>query len=252
MHRVIAGVAPGLAVIDITHQIPAYDVRAGALTLWRAAPWLTPGVVLAVVDPGVGTARRPVAIEVAGANTYLVGPDNGLLIPAARRCGQVSAAVELAHYAGGRVGATFDGRDLFAPAAARLAAGAELSTLGPAVDPASLAGEAVTEAVPDPDGRIQASVLWVDRFGNVQLDANPKAAADLGPKLQIRTAAGAWDTRRVGAYDELQPHELGLFMDAYGAAALCCNRGSAAELTGLSATDSVWLEPPPGTQVVEG
>jgi hypothetical protein len=209
-------------------------------------------VILAVVDPGVGTHRRPVAIEVAGANAYFVGPDNGLLIPAVRRSGPITGAVELAHFAGSRVGATFDGRDLFAPAAARLAAGAELSTLGPAIDPTSLAGEAVTEATADDDGRIQATVLWVDRFGNIQLDASPKAAADLGPKLQVRTTTGSWAARRVGAYGELEPHELGLFMDAFGAAALCCNRGSAADLTELSATDEVWLEPAPEPNVMKG
>ena len=102
VHRVIAQLAPGVTVIDLTHQVPAHDVRAGALTLWRAAPWLAPGVILGVVDPGVGTSRRAVVIEVAGAGAVLVGPDNGLLLPAATSLGRLTAAVIAAPSPAGR------------------------------------------------------------------------------------------------------------------------------------------------------
>ena len=113
VHRVIAGIGLELRVIDISHQIPRHDVRAGALMLWRSAPWLAPGVILGVVDPGVGTNRRAVAFEVAEAGTAFVGPDNGLLLPAATRLGSISVAVELG---GGE--RTAEGPAVGAPAAA--------------------------------------------------------------------------------------------------------------------------------------
>ena len=145
VHAVLATHAPAADRIDLTHQIPAHDIRAGALTLWRAAPWLVPGVILGVVDPGVGTERRAVAIEVAGgvagahpsgahsgdqtagahpapSPTVLVGPDNGLLLPAAHLLGPITAAVELPPNPDAP-GATFAGRDVFAPADGRAAAG---------------------------------------------------------------------------------------------------------------------------------
>jgi len=120
VHSVIRSIAPEVRVIDLTHEIPPYDVRAGSLTLGRAAQYLCPGVVLAVVDPGVGTSRRGIAVEVGGGQSYLVGPDNGLLASAVAMSGGATAAIELTNptYQLPAPGATFAGRDIFAPAAA--------------------------------------------------------------------------------------------------------------------------------------
>jgi hypothetical protein len=235
---VIAGLAPAVPVVDLTHQIPPFEVRAGALTLWRVAPWLAPGVILAVVDPGVGTPRRAVAVEVASAGAFLVGPDNGLLVPAAHRLGPLTAAVDL----GQGPGATFDGRDVFAPAAARLASGADMTSLGPSVDPATLVGEPVELSGVGEDGAMRCEVLWVDRFGNVELDADAAAVA----RLKTNLVVGGRPARWVRAFGDLDPSELGVYLDAFGVVALCCNRGSAADLAGVRAGDEVTLAAAPG------
>lgn len=241
VHGVIARRAPDVPVVDLTHQIPPHDVRAGALTLWRAAPWLTPGVILAVVDPGVGTSRRGVAVEVAAAGVVLVGPDNGLLLPAATSLGALTAAVELpAHHEGG---ATFAGRDVFAPAAAELALGAALSRLGPPIDPGGLAGSPVPRPHAGPDGSLRVVVLWVDRFGNAQLNARPADADHLGPLVDLHAGAHTWPARRVAAYDDLDASEVGLVTDSYGLLAASCRRAPAAARLGLRPGDEVRIGP---------
>ena len=140
VHSVIRSTAPHVTVIDITHDVPRHDVRAGGLTLARSAQYLCPGVVLAVVDPGVGTARRAIAVEVGDGQSVLVGPDNGLLAPAVAMVGGATAAVSLTNteYHLPAPGPTFDGRDVFAPVAAALCAGADLRDLGEEVDVNSL------------------------------------------------------------------------------------------------------------------
>jgi S-adenosylmethionine hydrolase len=275
VHRVIAGIDPGLPVIDITHQIPRHDVRAGALTLWRSAPWLGPGVILGVVDPGVGTRRRSVAFEVADANTTFVGPDNGLLLPAATRLGPITIAVELGTGEFGpvsgatdprsRTGATFAGRDIFAPAAARLAMGTPIRALGPLVDPATLMGEPVPRpepAVREGKPAVLAEVLWIDQFGNLQLNAGPDDVTNLGDAspvqaapphaapphavpphaVAVHAAGRTREARIVDAYGDLAPGELGLVIDSYGLLSISLNSASAAAvLVGVAAGTPVWL-----------
>jgi hypothetical protein len=251
---VIAAVAPGVTVVDITHRVPPHDVRAGALTLWRAAPWLAPGVILAVVDPGVGTARRAVAIEVATAGAVLVGPDNGLLLPAAQALGPITGAVDLqgrglqsgATGLPAPQGATFAGRDLFAPIAGRLAAGADLADVGDPIDPAGLTQGAVPgRPTVEPDGTIRAEVLWIDHFGNAQLNAIPADLDPTAPDLRLTTANTATrPVRAVAAYGYLQPGEVGLVTDSYGLLSISLNGSSAAATLALAAGDPVWLSPP--------
>ena len=244
MHRVLAGRAPGVPVIDVTHQVPVHDVRAGALTLWRAIPWLAPGVILAIVDPGVGTRRRGVAIEVASAGAVLVGPDNGLLFPAATALGPITAAVELAGPElgdGHGRGVTFAGRDLFAPATGDLAKGVELRRLGHPIDPTGLVGEPVPRPEAEPDGTVRAEVLWVDHFGNAQLNARPADAAHLGAHIGLRAGGQTWPARRVATYADLDETELGLVNDSYGLLSVSCRNASAGALAGLRAGDEVWL-----------
>lgn len=234
--------APSAAVVDLTHHVPRQDVRAGALTLWRCLPWIPPGVVVAVVDPGVGTARRAVAVEVGvhGGPLVFVGPDNGLLYPALAAAGGPTRAVALTDpaYHLPAPGPTFAGRDVFAPAAAHLCLGVDLDDLGPRVDPGSLAGEAVPAATAGA-GELVAQVLWADTYGNLQLSAPAVDAATLGSRLALVGAAPLPSVRRVATFADLSPGELGLLVDSYGMLALCVNRGSARLATGLEPGDRV-------------
>jgi hypothetical protein len=244
VHRVIAAHATGVTVIDVTHQIPAHDIGAGALTLWRTAPWLVPGVILAVVDPGVGTSRRAVAVEVADAGAMLVGPDNGLLLPAATSLGSLTAAVELPVTP--VRGTTFAGRDVFAPAAARLATGARLDSLGPPLDPAGLAGAPIPAPQPIPDGGLRARVLWVDRFGNAELNVGPDDLGRLSDGVILVAGQHHGPARLVSAYAALDPGEVGLVTDSYGLLSVSCREAPAAARLGLKTGDSVWLYPRAG------
>ena len=240
VHSVIASIAPQVRVVDVTHGIAPCDVRAGGLALARAAQYLLPGVVLAVVDPGVGTDRRPVAVEVGDGASVLVGPDNGLLAPAVALVGGASRAVELVNPAyrledRAELGATFDGRDVFAPAAAHLCCGLPLSELGPAVDPATLTPGMLPVSHFDGDDLV-AEVLWVDRFGNCQLNVDPAeidALAAAGPPLQVAAGGDLRTAERARAYTEVQPGHVGLVTDSTGLVSLALPRRSAADELGL-------------------
>jgi S-adenosylmethionine hydrolase len=237
---VIARIAPEVRVIDLTHGIPRQDVRRGALVLGRAVPYLPPdAVLLAVVDPGVGSARRSVAVE-AASGLLLVGPDNGLLSHAFESAGGAARAVEIAapDVVLRPPSRTFHGRDVFAPAAAHLALGRPLEALGPAVEPATLVRLEVPRARAEP-GRVACEVTGVDRFGNVQLSATPAdlAAAGLGVAFRV---GHRW-VRVVGTFAEAPPGELAAVEDSQGYVALIVNGGSAAEVTGLGTGDEVLL-----------
>jgi hypothetical protein len=243
--------APGVPIIDLTHGVTPFDVRAGALALVRAVEHLGPGVVMAVVDPGVGTWRRPVALSVAPAQRdgprHFVGPDNGLLLWAVDVLGGVEHAVEIrvppasSSADGRRRATTFDGRDVFAPAAARLWQGASLADLGPALDPGDLVRLTEPRVSVSP-GVLEAEVLWVDRFGNVQLAAEPEheEAAALGPHIEI-VAAAVHRARPAYAFAELGPGELGLIVDANRHLSVVCDRHPAATVLGVQPGDSVTL-----------
>src|SRR5687767_10262500 len=189
---VIRSIAPDVVVIDVTHEIPPHDVRAGGLTLARSAQYLAPGVVLAVVDPGVGTERRAVAVEVGGGQSVLVGPDNGLLAPAVAMVGGADRAVSLTDgaYHLPAPGPTFDGRDVFAPVAAHLCAGVDLADLGDLVEPSSLV-PGVLPVSRSEAGTVVAEVLWVDRFGNAQLNVDPDDVAGFGDRVDLRCSGGS-------------------------------------------------------------
>lgn len=245
---VILRAAPSAQVVDVTHGIPPFDVRAGALALARAIQYLPPGVVLAVVDPGVGTDRRAVAVEVE--TGYLVGPDNGLLAPAVAMLGGATRVVSLTNpdYQLEAPGATFAGRDVFAPAAGYLAAGTPLDKLGELVDPLSL----VPGTVPlprDEEGRAEGEVLWVDRYGNAQLNIDPSDLAALGVErggpLEIRCGEDRRTGRWVGSYAEAGPYELAVVVDSYGLVSLTLDRRAAAEELGLRPGSAVTLGPVP-------
>jgi S-adenosylmethionine hydrolase len=249
---VMLSLVPELKIIDITHDLPPQDVRAGALTLVRAAQYLPDGgIVLAVVDPGVGTDRRLVAVEVE--HGILLGPDNGLLAPAVAILSGAQRVVALTstEHQLPAPGPTFAGRDILAPAAAHLAAGVDLSDLGEEVDPAGLAPGLVSLPQHDEGGAIRGEVWWVDRFGNCELNVDPDElrahGAEPGAVLEVRFGDQARSVRWVHTYADAKPAELVMLVDSYGLAALALDRASAAAECKLRPGSAVTLVPPGAT-----
>jgi S-adenosylmethionine hydrolase len=229
---VIADIASHARVIDITHEIPTFDVRAGSLTIARAVPYLPSGVVLAVVDPGVGTSRRAIAIEVGGG--VFIGPDNGLLASGVALAGGARRAFHLNNvdYQLAAPGATFAGRDVFAPAAAHLCNGVALTELGSEIDTATLMPGLVPLHRVEGD-QVHCEVTWIDHYGNCQLNVGPQEVEHLGTPLQMTIDGG--DPSRVIVRSAPIVHSfgdigggLGLVVDSYGMLAICRDRGSAA------------------------
>jgi S-adenosyl-L-methionine hydrolase (adenosine-forming) len=243
---VMLGVAPGTQILDIGHEIPAHDVRAGSLMLVRAVQYLPDDtIVVAVVDPGVGTDRRLVAVEVAGG--VLLGPDNGLLAPATAMIGGPQRVVSLENpeFQLQAPGPTFAGRDVLAPAAGHLAAGVALDAFGPGVDPVTLMPGMVSLPNIDDDGAIVAEVWWVDRFGNCQLNVDPDGLLESGTRpgdrVEVRCPAGTRAARWVRTYADAKPSELAVIVDSYGLLSLALDRDSAAAALGLRAGSPVTL-----------
>jgi hypothetical protein len=240
-HGVIKRIAPDVQIVDITHGIPARAIVQGALVLANTVPYMPSGVHLAVVDPGVGGPRRALALRDGDGRLY-VGPDNGLLLPAAERAG-VSVAHEIVNpeYALSPVSRTFHGRDIFAPAAAHLAAGMPPGDLGPVVDPASLERLDVPGPMVAP-GAVGARVTATDGFGNVQLNATEvdlDAAGVAGGRVLV---VNGRRLPRAGTFAELPEREPGLIIDSDGHLAIVVNRGNAAVMLGLAAGDAVVVE----------
>ncbi|MEA2717809.1 MAG: hypothetical protein QOI99_2126 [Actinomycetota bacterium] len=246
---VVKAIAPSVTVVDLTHQVPPYDVRAGSLALARSMQYLAPGVVLAVVDPGVGSDRRAVAVEVGGddgTTAFLVGPDNGLLAPAVAMVGGARRAVSLTNpdYQIPAPGPTFAGRDVMAPAAAHLCAGVELDLLGEPVDPLSLL-PGIIPLSREEQGRTVGEVLWIDRFGNAQLNVDPDEIAGIEGPLLVRAGDQARVATRVTRFSELKPGQVGVMVDSYGLLAVVLDQRSAAEELRLHTGSGVTLEPAP-------
>jgi len=242
-HGVIARIAPTAPVIDLTHAIPRQDVLRGALTLGRAMPYLPADAVhCAVVDPGVGSARRSIAVA-AGSGALLVGPDNGVLSLAWVALGGVVAAHEISSplVLLEPVSRTFHGRDIFAPAAAWLASGMPLEEVGPDVPADSLLAVELPTAMVTP-GAIGARVVGVDGFGNVQLGATPADLEAAGVGSDGSLAVGGRQLPLVAAFADLPVQTVGALVDAQGMLALVVNQGSAAERLGLREGDTVVIE----------
>ena len=244
---VIRRIAPDAAVIDICHEIPPHDVRAGSLALARAAQYLPAGVVLGIVDPGVGGERRAVAVEAADGEAVFVGPDNGVLASAVAMTGGASRAVALTNeeYQLPAPGPTFAGRDVFAPAAAYLCAGADLLELGEAVDPITLL-PGILPLTRAENGRVIGEVLWVDRFGNVQLNVDPEELEPMGDAVTLRFGDQVRTAVRAHTYDDLGPGQIGLVVDSYGLVSVALARRSAADELRLEAPTEISLEPAAG------
>ena len=242
LHGVIAGICPDAAVIDLSHGVPPQDIRAGAAVLVHSLPYMPVGVHVAVVDPTVGSDRRAVALRLADGR-ILVGPDNGLLWPAAVAGGGVEQAVEISAspWRLEPVSATFHGRDIFAPVAARLASGDSLDMAGEAFNPDQLVQLEAPRASTE-HGVVLAPVIGVDGFGNVQLGAVHEdiesIGLGLGDRIELTLESGE---TRVGTYaltfSDVSGGELLLFEDSTMQLALAVNRGRAADHLGVRAGD---------------
>ncbi len=241
-HSVLQGLAPGLTVVDLTHDIAPFDVRAGGLALARCAQYLSPGLVMAIVDPGVGSERRAVAVEVGDGTSILLGPDNGVLAPAVALVGGATDAVVLdnAEHHLPAAGATFDGRDVFAPVAASLANGVPLHEVGSAIDAASLLP--ATLAVPrEESGALVTEVLWVDHFGNAQLNIDADDLAPFGNQIELEALGRRTVVKLVGTFADASSGAVSLIIDSYGLVAVVAERASAAEAIAVAAGDEITI-----------
>jgi S-adenosylmethionine hydrolase len=241
---VIARLAPDVRVIDVTHGLPQRDVLAGALILRNSLPYMPDHAVhLTVVDPGVGGLRRAVALRSRG-DRFFVGPDNGLMMLAVARDGGVAESFELTNEELwlSPLSATFHGRDVFAPVAARLADGLPLDATGTPVDIESLAGLELPEVRRHRDG-LTATALLVDRFGNVTLNlrARQLEEAKLGDDVELICGAERFLARVASTFSSVRPSDIVVLVDSYGQAAIAVNAGSAVEVLGLEPGDQVRL-----------
>jgi len=236
-HGVFTAICPQARVIDVTHGIPRHDARVGALVLAAALPYMPVGVHVAVVDPDVGARRRAVALGVAD-ERVLVGPDNGVLLMAAERLGGVTQAVEISTspFRSEPVSATFHGRDIFAPVAAHIAAGAPLAEVGEPCDPGSLVRLEVPRSEID-DGAIVAHAIYLDRFGNVALNVGHEELAGTGMKLghrvEVKVAGTAHQAQYARTFADVGPDELLIYEDADRRLSLAVRHGDAAARLGL-------------------
>jgi S-adenosylmethionine hydrolase len=237
-HGVMKRIAPEVEIIDITHGIPPQRVLQGALTLANTLPFMPVGVHLAVIDPGVGGARRALALRDGDGRVH-VGPDNGLLIPAAEKLGGIAEAHELANpeYALESVSRTFHGRDLFAPAAAHLALGVPLAELGPPIDPDALA----RLDFPQPEvgsSRINCTVLSIDRFGNMQLNLDrshlDKTGVVPGTRIELQVGAERYFAVAARTFADARRGDIILYEDAYRNLSIAISGGNAAAMFGSS------------------
>jgi S-adenosylmethionine hydrolase len=259
-HGVILKIAPDTRIVDITHGIPRHDVRRGAVVLRNSLPYMPAGVHVAVVDPQVGTERRALAVRCAD-GTLLVGPDNGVLSLAWDAAGGVDLAVDITRspHRLEPASATFHGRDLFAPVAARLASGAEIADAGEPLDPETLVRIDLPQPWVEPDGTLVAHVVAVDGYGNVTLDVGHEDLAGTGLMLggvtevevdpsgsggaAVKLGGGRVAAPFVMAFADVDPGETVVYEDASRTLALAVNRGSAADELGLGPDDEVRLRP---------
>ncbi len=245
---VMARIVPEARIIDLTHGLPRHAVRQGAVLLANSLPYAEPGVHLAVIDPGVGSNRRPVAVRAVEEDRLLVGPDNGVLSPSLEELGGAAEGVDLttSPFRLDPITATFHGRDIFAPVAARLSAGAQLADCGEAIDVSGLA----RLDLPRPrvySDRVVTHVVYVDGFGNVALNVGHADLVSTFIRLGERVAVDTGRDRIVvpfaRTFSDVGPGQGLLYEDSVRKLALAVNRESAAELLGVAADDEVTLSP---------
>ena len=233
---VMLGVAPGVAVVDLTHEVPGFEIEAGAEILQHATRYMPEDEeYLAVVDPGEGTERRALALR-AESGALLVGPDNGILVPAAEALGCITEAVLLTNgrYHVHPVSNTFHGRDVFSPVAAHLAAGAQLSELGEAVEPSSLARFEEPGGEEVGDEGVTAHIISVDRYGNARLSISQEEwGLEYDATLGVDVGEGEMEVRYLETFGSARTGELVLVPDSHWRLSLAINKGNAARALGL-------------------
>ncbi len=234
-HAIIARRAPQARIIDLGHGIARQDVRSAAVALRAVLPYTPVGVHLAVVDPGVGSGRRAVALRVGDEGRTMVGPDNGLLTLAAEQLGGVREAVDIGESPEclRPISATFHGRDVFAPVAAALADGVALDLLGEPVAVGELVALSLPRAQRD-GATLVAHVLSTDVYGNLSLDAAGELATAAGMRAGVALVVEVGERATIGrvgrTFADVPPGELLAYIDARGALAIAINGGSAAEV----------------------
>lgn len=231
MKAVILGICPDATLIDITHEIPPHDVVDGALELAAAYKYFPAGTIfVAVVDPGVGSARRGLAVDTG--DFRFVSPDNGLMTVVLRETA-AKKIVELTErrYARPTVSRTFEGRDRFAPAAAWLAKGIQLAALGRAVTDCQRLDIPLAAVN---DHTIAGAVLRIDRFGNLVTNIDRKTFEKFGREGGVQiTAGGATVGRLVATYADIHSGEVCALFGSTDHLELAANAGSAADILGL-------------------
>lgn len=256
VHGVIARIAPSVRIIDLTHGIARGDVHGGAMALTRAIQFMPDGVILAVVDPGVGTGRKAVAVRTPVG--YFVGPDNGLLAPAVAMVGGADLAVSIENeeFILPSPGATFHGRDIFAPAAAVLASGeARIEDLGPLVSPEVLTPLLIPLSEPIGNSSIKATALWIDSFGNVQLNVGPQDLNELGlvvgDDVSVRREMMDYRITWGNTYGDADEGEAVIHVDSHGQIALAVRSGRADDDFGIAVGDGLVIGRPGGGNKLE-
>jgi S-adenosylmethionine hydrolase len=243
---VMHGIAPGVSVVDLTHEVPDFGVEAGAELLRHATMYMpADAVYLAVVDPGVGTERRGVALRTES-GALLVGPDNGLLVAAAESLGGVSGAVALTEkrFHLHLISTTFHGRDVFAPVAAHLAAGIGLADLGEPVDPASLTRLGSGSALAGEGGRLTTRILSIDHFGNARLSVTTdESGLEYGDVLKVDAGDGEMSVRYVETFGSARAGALVLVPDSHWHLSLAINKGNVSHALSLKVGGKVRLLP---------
>ncbi|HJM99597.1 MAG TPA: SAM-dependent chlorinase/fluorinase [Acidimicrobiales bacterium] len=240
---VIRSINESVEIFDITHGIKPHDVRAGGLALARASQYILPGIVVAIVDPGVGTERRAIAIEINHGETIFIGPDNGLLAPAIAMVGEPTRAVELNNpkFHLPSLSSTFAGRDIFAPVAAHLCNGAELSDFGTAISLPSLHPGLMPVSSREGD-LVLAEILWKDHFGNLQLNISEDDISDFGEHMLMHVGEQVRGIRRTKTFEGVSESEIGLIVDSTGLLALTMFGRSTAEELRLDEGQQVKIE----------
>ena len=240
MHGVVLDIVPDARIVDISHEVRKFAIRDGALLLWCALPYLPVGFHVAVVDPGVGTARLPIAIATARGDV-VIGPDNGLLVAAANRLGGIGAVhvLEAEAYRLPVVSTSFHGRDIFAPAAAHLARGVGIAELGRPLDASALVPSSIADAEVG-DGELRSSVVYVDTFGNVKLAGlRPDLEAALGAlrpgdELVLALDGGRKvETSWQATFGDVARGETLVYEDSYGRICLAASQANAAAIHGI-------------------
>jgi S-adenosylmethionine hydrolase len=246
-HGVMLKIAPDLRIIDIDHNVMRQHIRHGAVVLAQAIRFMPEATHLSVVDPSVGSERRAIAIR-SSSGQVLVGPDNGLMIPGAEECGGIDEAFELRNekFLLSPISRTFQGRDVFAPAAAHVASGVDPSELGPRIESADL----VRLEMPEPwvhDDHLHGEVLQVDRFGNLQLnirlvDLEKVNLAD-NDLLEIRIEGHRLKVTLASTFSDVEPGEFVLIEDSYQQMSLAINNGDARARLRAGAGSTVIIGP---------